>query len=279
MRWTIACIVSLFISVLFSPQAAGKAGAHARPELLQWEQADKVLPKYSVFKVRDLETGLEFAVQRRAGSRHADVQPLSSEDTAIMKKIYNGKWSWRRRAIIVISDGRQIAASMHGMPHGAGALKNNFPGHFCIHFYGSTTHRRDYVDLSHQLMVLKSAGKLAEYMQSSGPYEVVSAYITGFKEQDEKIVKLASLQNLNWKGILPDVDNAAIMAMPMLPEEDIMFELILTIPVEIEWYIKNKGRRCFNGDIRLVRFSPAGPWKVDSVKFLQENDFLKKSAG
>ena len=57
-----------------------------------------------------------------------------------MKTIYNGKWSWKRRAILIITHDQLLAASMHGMPHGAGALKNGFPGHFCVHFYGSTTH-------------------------------------------------------------------------------------------------------------------------------------------
>ena len=53
-----------------------------------------------------------------------------------MKTIYQGKWSWQRKAIIVeLEDGRRLAASMHGMPHGAGAIRgNNFNGHFCVHF-------------------------------------------------------------------------------------------------------------------------------------------------
>ncbi|MCM3080108.1 hypothetical protein [Brevibacillus invocatus] len=36
-------------------------------------------------KVIDLETGQRFQVQRRAGSRHADVQPLTRNDTMILK--------------------------------------------------------------------------------------------------------------------------------------------------------------------------------------------------
>ena len=52
-----------------------------------------------------------------------------------MKEIY-GEWSWERRAIIVVVGGRRIAASMAGMPHGAGLIKDNdFPGHFCVHFW------------------------------------------------------------------------------------------------------------------------------------------------
>ncbi len=40
-----------------------------------------------------------------------------------MKEIYGGKWSWKRRAIIVIHQDQWIAASMHGMPHGAGVME------------------------------------------------------------------------------------------------------------------------------------------------------------
>ena len=58
-----------------------------------------------------------------------------------MKKIYNDQWSWKRRAIIVLVKDQMIATSMHGMPHGTGALQNDFPGHFCVYFFGSITHR------------------------------------------------------------------------------------------------------------------------------------------
>ncbi|HWJ79373.1 MAG TPA: hypothetical protein VNR61_15000, partial [Niallia sp.] len=81
-------------------------------EMLSWEKVHEILPKYSKFTVLDVETGKKFKVQRRAGNRHADVQPLTSKDTKIMKEIYGGKWSWKRRAIIVIHRDRWIAASM-----------------------------------------------------------------------------------------------------------------------------------------------------------------------
>lgn len=240
-------------------------------KMTQWEEVKDILPKYSKFMVMDLETGMKFHVQRRAGSNHADVQPLTSEDTAIMKKIYNGQWSWKRRAIIVISENEKIAASMHGMPHGGGALKNNFPGHFCIHFYGSTTHRTNFMDLSHKLMILKAAGRLEEYLEQTDPYDLVNAYIAGIKQQDSKIIAFISLQELNWDRILPLIDNIRISRMEVLPAEDITDELTLTIPVEINWQLKGVGGRNFIGKINLVRFMPNEQWKIDSVQFLDEN--------
>ncbi|WP_144479842.1 hypothetical protein [Cytobacillus oceanisediminis] len=237
----------------------------------QWEEVNELLPRYCKFTVMDLETGLRFRVQRRAGSNHADVQPLTSEDTAIMKKIYSGKWSWKRRAIIVISEKGKIAASMHGMPHGGGALKNNFPGHFCIHFYGSTTHRTNFMDLSHKLMILKSAGKLEKYLEQTDPYDLVNAYIAGIKQQDPYIVSFISLQDLKWKKLLPLIENISINRMEVLPAEDVGDQLTLTVPVEINWQIKGRGGRNFTGEIVLVRFLGNEQWKVDSTRFLEDN--------
>lgn len=138
-------------------------------ELLPWSEAKQLIPLYSIFTVVDVETGLCFKTQRRAGSQHADIQPLTKQDTEILKTIYGGEWSWDRRAVVVEIGGKRIAASMHGMPHGAGALVNGFPGHHCLHFLGSTTHGGGRSDPMHQLMVQKAAGQLHEYLDQLPP--------------------------------------------------------------------------------------------------------------
>src|SRR3954471_12861771 len=120
-------LLSITLFVNCSNALAKDAGVGIQIDMLPWEKVYGILPKYSKFTVLDVETGKMFKVQRRAGSRHADVQPLTSKDTKIMKEIYGGKWSWKRRAIIVIHKDQWIAGSMHGMPHGAGVLANNFP--------------------------------------------------------------------------------------------------------------------------------------------------------
>lgn len=138
-------------------------------ELLAWSEASQLLPRYSVFTVTDVETGLSFRSQRRAGTQHADIQPLTKQDTEILRQIYGGTWSWDRRAVVVTSGDRRIAASMNGMPHGAGALVNGFPGHHCLHFLGSITHGGGNCDPMHQLMVQKAAGRLLEYLEQTPP--------------------------------------------------------------------------------------------------------------
>lgn len=263
--------ITIFLILLSGQAEAKKTDKTSKIKMLSWEEVDQVLPRYSKFIVKDLESGKQFRVQRRAGSNHADVQPLTAKDTKIMKQIYNGKWSWKRRAIIVIHKSGRIGASMHGMPHGGGALKNNFPGHFCIHFYGSTTHATNTMDLSHMLMVYKASGKLDDYLAKANPYEVVNAYIAGFKQQDERILSMISIQNVKWGRIVPDIDSVRITRLPLLPAEDLTEEIMLDLPIEIDWYIANKGRQTFHGVIHLIRFSTMDGWKVDSMKFVQDN--------
>jgi len=133
-------------------------------ELIEWNEANRIYT--GIARVIDVKTGKSFMVRRNSGHEHADSDPLTAEDTAIMKELYGGQWSWSRRAIVLEVGGRRLAASMNGMPHGRSATKgNNFPGHFCIHFLGSRTHGSEYtksgvpkVDPAHQAMVHKAAG-------------------------------------------------------------------------------------------------------------------------
>ncbi len=131
--------------------------------------------------VYDIDTGLSFNIVRSFGYNHADCETLTAEDTATLKKIFGGNWSWDRRAVVLTIGTRKIAASIAGMPHagvdskplnaivpgrsgdyGTGenldSIKgNNMDGHFDVHLYGSKTHVNNSVDNAHQKMVLKAA--------------------------------------------------------------------------------------------------------------------------
>lgn len=109
--------------------------------MAHWDTVKNKFVRGKVATVTDVKTGKQFQVKRYAGSLHADSDPVSAADTAIMKEIYGGSWSWDRRAIWVTVDGVTYAASMNGMPHSYNHLSgNNFSGHFCIHFYKSKGH-------------------------------------------------------------------------------------------------------------------------------------------
>jgi len=156
-----------------------------RGEFLSWEEVDKIFYRYANATVVDVETGLSFRVQRRGGTYHADVQPLTARDTAIMKVIYNGQWSWQRKAVVVEVGNRRIAGSMNGMPHGAGAIRgNDFNGHFCIHFRGSKVHQSGNENLAHQMMIWKSAGRFKQMISGMGPEEVIEVFFTALDQHD-----------------------------------------------------------------------------------------------
>lgn len=166
----------------FKPRQPTKIAAPAKPrkvyhvasrgngrtvgELVAWDTARNLFAIGDTATVIDVETGLSFRIKRKGGHNHADNEPLTAEDSAIMKQIYGGSWSWNRRAIVLVVGGKKIAASMAGMPHGSENITNNdFSGHFDIHFKGSMTHgseytksRRPVVDEQHQAMVRKAAG-------------------------------------------------------------------------------------------------------------------------
>jgi len=139
-----------------------RQGAVAIP----WSEVDKMWKIGTVAQVMDVWTGNIFYVMRHGGWAHADVEPVSAKDTAIMLENYGGEWSWARRPIVVTINGQRIAASQNGMPHATITIwDNNFPGHFCIHFLGSTTHGSSYtvsgvptLDPAHQRAVQEAVG-------------------------------------------------------------------------------------------------------------------------
>lgn len=189
---TVLVLILMTVMSVFSRDGAdrpeeNKSGESdaAYGEYMDWQEVKEIFPKYGNAVVVDLDTGLRFGVQRRGGAYHADVQPLTAGDTEIMKQVYGGKWSWKRRAVLVLAGGRQIAGSMNGMPHGGGQIRgNNFPGHFCIHFRGTKLHINGREDLAHRIMVCKAAGRLEEMMLKSTPEEAVKIFFTALDQEE-----------------------------------------------------------------------------------------------
>lgn len=142
-----------------APGSVVSRGERGDSEMLHWDSVNRIFKVGSIATITDVRTGLSFRVRRRGGSLHADVEPYTKEDTAIMRRIYGGSWSWNRRPIIVRIGGRRIAASMNGMPHGGQSLgNNNFKGHFCLHFAGSKLHCSRKPCPEHQKCVREAAG-------------------------------------------------------------------------------------------------------------------------
>lgn len=110
-------------------------------KLSSWNSIKNIFDRGTKALVTDVRTGRKFWVRRYGGTLHADTEPLTANDTAIIKKNYGGGYSWNRRAIWVTVGGVTYAASMNFYPHGNYKIKDNgFPGHFCIHFKDSKLH-------------------------------------------------------------------------------------------------------------------------------------------
>ena len=130
-------------------------------ELLDWwSEAQYVWPIGADARITDFYTGVSWNARRTVGANHADVEPLTVQDTNTMKSIWGGSWSWNTRPVIVEVKGRRIAASASAMPHDIQHIQNNgFNGHFDVHFYNSTRHVDGKPDQSHQRDVRIAAGK------------------------------------------------------------------------------------------------------------------------
>jgi len=161
------------ITLLFGESAADNKGSSSsssssssnsdngkKTEVMDWfkDSVSKMIPSGTYITIKDVRTGTTFRAKHLYGANHMDAEPLTKEDTAIMKKIYGGSWSWDRRPILVLCSGRVFAASMNGMPHGGQSIKdNNFDGQFCIHFQNSKTHGSSKVDPDHQAAIKEAA--------------------------------------------------------------------------------------------------------------------------
>jgi peptidoglycan hydrolase-like protein with peptidoglycan-binding domain len=139
---------------------ASRGGTSSLGTLVEWfSQGQYIFRRGDIATVTDLYTGRTFSMKRTGGTNHADSEPVSSADAAVIKSIWGG-WSWTRRPIIVEIHGLKIAASMHGMPHAYDRIGNNgMTGHVCIHFYKSRTHVNNKQCPQHQRCVLIAAGK------------------------------------------------------------------------------------------------------------------------
>ncbi len=140
--------------------SAGLTPVHGSAREMDWWTSDiqTIFARGVIAQITDVETGLTWREKRYGGKNHADCQPLTAADTAVMKKAYGGKWSWDRRAVFVTINGVNYAASINGMPHGDGSIKDNdFDGHHCIHFTNSRTHASNKVCPLHQAAIKKAA--------------------------------------------------------------------------------------------------------------------------
>lgn len=127
-------------------------------EMVPWDEVNSLWKRGDNLKVYDVKTGKVWWAHRWAGGPHADVEPLTARDTAILCEIYGvstaSKISYERRPCLITIGTRTIACSLYGEEHnypdGDTIPDNNYNGQACIHFKGSTTSDTKVVDSNHQ---------------------------------------------------------------------------------------------------------------------------------
>ena len=134
-------------------------------ERVEWfSEGNKLVKRGGYAYIYDIDTGLTLRIKRKGGTNHMDVEPASKKDTATLKKIAGGTFSWKSHAVVLIKGGRYIAAAINTQPHGEYTIKDNdFPGQFCLHMVGSRTHETDRVNPEHQ----KSIERVMRWSQGS----------------------------------------------------------------------------------------------------------------
>ena len=115
----------------------GGGPAISQVKLLHWfDDIKPTIKSGQVVLVYEPASNSSFYLRLYSLGRHADSEPLTANDTAIMKAAWGGKFSWAEKPVYVrLPNGTWCIASMHSMPHLSGSISNNdFDGHLCVHF-------------------------------------------------------------------------------------------------------------------------------------------------
>ena len=84
-----------------------------------------VLRKGHYGTIYDIDTGISLRIKRMGGHYHADVEPATAADTAKLKRIAGGDFSWRSEAVILKAGGKYVACGINTEPHGDQTIYNN----------------------------------------------------------------------------------------------------------------------------------------------------------
>ena len=115
----------------------GGGPAISQVKLLHWfDDIKPTIKSGQVVLVYEPSSNSSFYLRLYSLGRHADSEPLTANDTAIMKAAWGGSFSWTEKPVYVrLPNGTWCIASMHSMPHLSGSIgNNNFDGHLCVHF-------------------------------------------------------------------------------------------------------------------------------------------------
>ncbi len=155
------------------PEQSGKVW------MVDWFDTDSrdgvqsIMKKGVSFEVIDVRSGIHWNMERFGDVTahwHADVCPMTKDDTEKMTKAWGGELNASRRPVWVKYDGKYYAASLMGFVHNTDPIGDNgMDGQVCLHFRGSKVHESGRVDEAHQACIMESfnsADRLGAYLAS-----------------------------------------------------------------------------------------------------------------
>ena len=145
--------VSRSKSSVVSKSASGSSSSwKSKVVKMNWyDGGSSVLDTGDYGYIYDIDSGVTVKIKRMGGHSHADCEPATAADTAKLKKIAGGSFSWDCIPVILHAGGKYVACSINTMPHGDQTISGNgYEGQFCLHMVGSKTHGSDSVNESHQ---------------------------------------------------------------------------------------------------------------------------------
>lgn len=91
--------------------------------------------KYPYCTLYDPDSGISWQVHMFSFGKHAEIEPLTPNDTAKMNQVCGTK-NWTPKPVwVIFADGTIRIATTHSVPHGVQhRTDNSFPGHACLHF-------------------------------------------------------------------------------------------------------------------------------------------------
>lgn len=129
-------------------------------ELTDWSEVKTMLVKGNSYTVTDFNTGNQFHLTYTGGGNHAEMECSSAPDTILLKEVFGDDFSFFKRPAVISINGKNVAASLQGSPHGNDTISaNDMDGHLCMFFNGSTSHVSNLPDVEHASQVYKAAGR------------------------------------------------------------------------------------------------------------------------
>ena len=150
-----------YLSSTSKSKAKSNSSAKAKKNSTSWKSkvvkmnwfkgGSNVLKKGHYGTIYDIDTGISLRIKRMGGHYHADVEPATAADTAKLKRVAGGHFSWGSEAVILKAGGKYVACGINTKPHGDQTIyNNNYDGQFCLHMSGSKTHASSKENSHHQ---------------------------------------------------------------------------------------------------------------------------------